>query len=437
MVDLEGKDAVKAALRCSPWRVPARTVFAVVLWFGAFFLGTMLGSMPITLIAMVKPTGDGTAHGVDSSTDVNISSGSLCPWPAVQEATEGASTQAPEGEFSWDAMTQSYLLTAGGYGSLASSLAGARLAEVFGPRRVLGLAFAGAALANLLCPAAARLSVWLLVALRAVQGGLMGCVMPGATILFASWIPPDERGRFSGMIFSAMIFSNLFTMLVSGNLATWLGWDAIFYFYGLMMVPFCAAWALCVYDSPLQHPRISEEERRYIVSTTKRETRKILSVPWFRILTSPVIWAIILVNVSVNWLSNTLNTELPLYMRNFLHFNINQSTYLSALPHIFQFVSNVMCGLLSQWLRTGGRLGHLAAYRVFNGVADHGEVEPRVLHRRHCVRRSVRLLPAVRLRGGAAVEQTARRRRDRRGRGQEGSLPQGVGAAIFSEKKKF
>ncbi|CAG2066209.1 unnamed protein product, partial [Timema podura] len=45
------------------------------------------------------------------------------------------------------------------------------------------------------------------------------------------------------------------------------------------------------------------------------------------------------------------------------------STYLSALPHIFQLFSNVFCGVLSQWLRSKGYVSHLTAYRIFNAIA--------------------------------------------------------------------
>ncbi|CAG2067413.1 unnamed protein product, partial [Timema podura] len=130
-------------------------------------------------------------------------------------------------------------------------------------------------------------------------------------------------------------------MLVSGNLATYWGWESIFYFYGFLKIPFCVVWVFMMYDSPLHHPRISEEEKDYIVSNTKKDSKlrygicfthdvvkhafqTVLAVPWVKILLSAPVWAVVAVNISVNWVSSTLQTELPIYMRNLLHFNINQ-----------------------------------------------------------------------------------------------------------------
>ena len=43
------------------------------------------------------------------------------------------------------------------------------------------------------------------------------------------------------------------------------GWPSLFYVYGGICVLFVVLWMLTIYDSPMDHPRISEKEKQYIL----------------------------------------------------------------------------------------------------------------------------------------------------------------------------
>lgn len=49
------------------------------------------------------------------------------------------------------------------------------------------------------------------------------------------------------------------------------GWPSMFYIGGGVCLLFCLVWAYTVYDSPAEHPRISDRERRYIESSMERK----------------------------------------------------------------------------------------------------------------------------------------------------------------------
>jgi MFS family permease len=51
----------------------------------------------------------------------------------------------------------------------------------------------------------------------------------------------------------------------AGHLMSRYGWESVFYFYGTVAVLAVVVWEFLVYDSPDDHPRISEAERRHIV----------------------------------------------------------------------------------------------------------------------------------------------------------------------------
>ncbi|CAG2062494.1 unnamed protein product [Timema podura] len=80
-------------------------------------------------------------------------------------------------------------------------------------------------------------------------------------------------------------------------------------------------WWFLVYDTPQDHPRISEEEKKYIISSMKKEHHVKFPVPWVKIVSSLPVWAHVCMDIAVMWLSFMLGTELPTYLKNILHYN--------------------------------------------------------------------------------------------------------------------
>nr|CAD7199128.1 unnamed protein product [Timema douglasi] len=48
------------------------------------------------------------------------------------------------------------------------------------------------------------------------------------------------------------------------------------------------------------------------------------------------------------------------------------ASYITALPYLASWLSNVSSGIISQWLRHKGYVSHMTAYRIFNGIAALG-----------------------------------------------------------------
>nr|CAD7450183.1 unnamed protein product [Timema bartmani] len=150
---------------------------------------------------------------------------------------------------------------------------------------------------------------------------MKGPFMPANMALFASWLPPQERARLSGIIFSASNIGSLISMGISGKMASTFGWESLFYVYGVLTALWCVLWMFFAHESPETHPWISDEEKEYIVSNTKK---------------------------------------------------VAIASYITALPYLAGWLSNVLSGITSQWLRQKGYVSHMTAYRVFNGIAALG-----------------------------------------------------------------
>lgn len=62
------------------------------------------------------------------------------------------------------------------------------------------------------------------------------------------------------------------TMPVCGYLIATVGWESVFYVTGVVALVWSVVWFFVVFDSPAQHPRISQEERQYIESSIGEAT---------------------------------------------------------------------------------------------------------------------------------------------------------------------
>ena len=164
-------------------------------------------------------------------------------------------------------------------------LPGGVLADVIGPRRLLGVAllwwsvFTGlTALApqlpglSLLGPLSAFLIVRFLIGLGE------GACYPGSSRMIASWVAPDERASAGGLVISSLRIGYAITPVA-------------FYTFAFIGIVLAAGWYAYATDVPEKHPQVSAEELRRIRGNspaplgTARE-----SIPWGALLTNQSVW---------------------------------------------------------------------------------------------------------------------------------------------------
>ena len=87
-------------------------------------------------------------------------------------------------EFGWSNELQGYILAAFFCGYIMTQIIGGRLAERFGGKYFYGGSISSSATLHLMLPAAARISVYLLIALLITQGLLMVRNQNKAVIFF-------------------------------------------------------------------------------------------------------------------------------------------------------------------------------------------------------------------------------------------------------------
>nr|CAD7405757.1 unnamed protein product [Timema poppensis] len=278
-----------------------------------------------------------------------------------------------EGEFEWNDVTQGQILASYYYGYIMTQILGGYLAGRFGGKYVLGGGIFASGIVTLLFPILSRLHVYALITARIMQGAFQGVMLPAMHSMFSQWFPPNEQTSFSGIIFSAMHLGTVTAMGLSGYLVSWGGWELIFYVFGGSAIVFFFPWLYLVYNSPQVHPRISLQEKTYILSGLRKDLEKQKSkvlVPWCRMLTSVPLWAGIYMNFGLTWVLYTLLAQLPTYTKNILHFDIKQSGALSAIPYLFAWTGSLFWSYISQLLRKKNIMSQITTYKLFNGIGS-------------------------------------------------------------------
>ena len=141
------------------------------------------------------------------------------------------------------------------------------MAERVGGKILFGGGILASALVTLLMPVAARFSVYMLIALRVLQGIVEGVTFPSMHALWSCWIPPVERSRVVSFSYSGIQLGIVIAMSLSGVLCDYGfagGWPSEFYVFGAAGCLWALAWFVLCHNTPSAHPRISLAELRYI-----------------------------------------------------------------------------------------------------------------------------------------------------------------------------
>ncbi|KAF8787062.1 Sialin like protein [Argiope bruennichi] len=212
-----------------------------------------------------------------------------------------------KGEFDWDSNMQGLVLGSFYFGYVVTQIPGGIAAEKYGAKWLFGIGILITAVFSLLTPMCARWSVWALIIARAIEG-LFGCL-----------------------------------------------WFLL--------------WITLVYDSPDSHPRISDEELLFIHLGQDEIQPHRASLPWKSVVTSVPMWGLVVTHFGQNWGFYTLLTDMPTYLSNVLHFNIEKNGVVSALPNLIQAFVAVIASWTADKLLARGKLKITTIRKIMNSIA--------------------------------------------------------------------
>ncbi|KAL3274169.1 hypothetical protein HHI36_015583 [Cryptolaemus montrouzieri] len=204
------------------------------------------------------------------------------------------------------------------------------------------------------------------------MGFFLGATWPAMPPMAAKWIPPLERSKFIANMMASALGAAL-TLQACGLIIAWMGWAAVFYITGVIGLAWSILWFLIIYDSPADHPRISQEERMEIETSIREgdgaKNRKPSKVPWGQLLTSSAVWAIIVTHGMSVFGYFTISNQLPSYMKSVLHFDIKKNGFLSSLPYIGKYAMAVTSSYVADRILRSNKLSTTATRKLLTCFA--------------------------------------------------------------------
>jgi len=297
--------------------------------------------------------------------------------------TELNSTETQADLFNWNTAVKNDVISSFYYGYIILQLPGGRMAELFGGKKVLGLAMGLTSLLTLLIPTAAKLGgygeedyPYYLVTLRALMGLSESVTFPAITSMLAQWAPLQEKAFLTTLIMSGSQVGTIVAFFGSGVSVDALGWEATFYIQGCLCFVWVLVWMIFVYDTPSTHPFISETELKYIQSGIQINNNK-QAVPWRDIVKSVPVWACFVANFCTNFGFHLLMTELPQYLQYIFEDYFVDSTTIgiwTAVPYACAWVASVVFSKLCDCLIRTKTLSVTNARKLFSSLAFGGNV---------------------------------------------------------------
>lgn len=325
-----------------------------VLWylvFCGFAVNYMLRiNLNLTIVAMVMPrakvsTSSQCTENLQLYNRTYDSYNKTTPTPPIPEENVNY-----EDRFLWSESQQGLILGAYYWLHWTTQLPGGLLARRYGTKLVYGLGNFLTALFGFLIPLMTHYHLYALVTLRVLQGLFAGVVWPSMHDMTAKWIPQNERSRFVSSYLGSSVGAAI-TYPLCAIVSSTFGWGAAFYVTSLLGVIWYCFWLFLIHDSPQQHPRISDKEKKYILdhlgdSVDEEQT----AIPWKEILTSGPVWITIISQWGGAWGFLTLMTQAPTYF-NFIHgWDINATGLLSGAPHLLRMIFSYYYSIMSDWL---------------------------------------------------------------------------------------
>jgi ACS family glucarate transporter-like MFS transporter len=259
-------------------------------------------------------------------------------------------------------------------GYAAFQAPGGRLADRFGPRKILalGTVWWGIFTAlTALIPASLAGVVLVLIGVRFLLGLGEAVVYPASNRLVAKWIPSSERGVANGFIFAGVgAGAGVTPPLITYILLNY-GWRWSFWISAFIGLAAGLVWYLLARDSPAEHPWASAEETRQIAAGLPEASAKAEVLPWGTIFGSRDVVAMTLSYFSYGYAAWIFFSWFFIYLSTVRGLNLKSSSYYSMLPFIAMATASPLGGWISDILtkRYGKRIGRCGIAVVGIGLS--------------------------------------------------------------------
>jgi ACS family glucarate transporter-like MFS transporter len=233
---------------------------------------------------------------------------------------------------------------------------GGRLADRFGPRRVLAAGvlwwgiFTGL---TAMVPANIARALLIFVAVRFLLGAGESVIYPSANQFIARWIPAAERGTANGWIFAGVGAGSLIAPLLVTEVMLRYGWRSSFWVCAIIGFAAGAVWFFIARDTPAEHKGVSASELALIrsgltQSESKNDPKSLL--PWTRVLQSKEVWALTMSYFCYGYVAWIFFSWFYRYLAKVRGLDLKASAVYTMLPFAAMLMGCLLGGVINDRL---------------------------------------------------------------------------------------
>lgn len=224
---------------------------------------------------------------------------------------------------------------------------------------------------TLLVPVCSHWHYSILIILRIITGMAQGVMWPTMMSIWSNWAPSNERSRLLGVSSSGSQLGIIVGFSFGGYLCNNGfdgGWPSIFYIFGILGILWSFVWFFIFTDNPQQNKYMKQIEKQHLINELGDYKKVYVRAPIKKILKSPVCLAICFCHVCQAWGLLLFMTNIPIYMKEILKFDIKSNSLLSSLPSILNFVITLVSSVISDHLIKNNYLEKDTVRRIFNSI---------------------------------------------------------------------
>ncbi|WNC73987.1 MFS transporter [Thalassotalea psychrophila] len=243
--------------------------------------------------------------------------------------------------FSWSDTEKGFVLSSFFIGYLVMQILGGLLSNRFGAYLVFAIAVMFWSLFTLITPLAASISFSALIVARIFLGLGEGAAFPCSYRLLNDWMKKDELSRSYGLMNMSTAIGSVFSLLITGTLIIWFGWQSVFYIFGIMGLIWAYFWFKLV---PNKNQNIYQSVED---NNTIKEKR---SIPYKALLIAPPVLVLYFIGMVMGTIAFALASWLPSYFVDTFELSISKAGLYSILPWLVLSFIAPLTGLVADKL---------------------------------------------------------------------------------------
>lgn len=259
--------------------------------------------------------------------------------------------QTIQDELGFTTMEYSYITSAFLLSYTVMYLVSGRLVDWLGSRKSFSIFVSGWSVATILHFFAR--TPFHFASCRFLLGATEPANFPAGVKAVSEWFPLRERALAVGIFNAGTAVGAGLAAPVVSLIALTLGWRWAFVVTGGLGFIWVLIWRR-FYHSPREHPRLSPEERSYILDGTAADAPAEKAMPWSEILRTRATWACVLARVLTDPISYFFVFWTPKYLQQAQGFDLADIGKFSWIPFVASALGNIAGGLIPNRLMSRG-----------------------------------------------------------------------------------